>query len=152
MAGRQRYAMAAKATRRHRRPDTPRRRTLKMSKRVFVMAMLGMLVAAGSAYAAGDAAAGKQVFKKCALCHTAEPGKNKIGPSLAGVIGRESGTAPNYNYSEAMKNAHKKWTPEELDTYLTDPRKEVPGTKMIFPGLKDEKDRQNVIAYLETLK
>ncbi|HJT07371.1 MAG TPA: cytochrome c family protein [Stellaceae bacterium] len=123
-----------------------------MSKRVFVTAMLGMLVAAGSAYAAGDAAAGKEVFKKCALCHTTEAGKNKIGPSLAGVVGRESGTAPNFNYSDAMKNAHKKWTPEELDTYLTDPRKAVPGTKMIFPGLKDEKDRQNVIAYLETLK
>lgn len=123
-----------------------------MSKRVFVTAMLGMLVAGGSAYAAGDAAAGKEVFKKCALCHTTEAGKNKIGPSLAGVVGRESGTAPNFNYSEAMKNSHKKWTPEELDTYLSDPRKEVPGTKMIFPGLKDEKDRQNVIAYLETLK
>src|SRR5690242_16986681 len=144
--------MAAKAMHCPRRPDTPRRRMLKMSKRVFVTAMLGMLVAAGSAYAAGDAAAGQEVFKKCALCHTTEAGKNKIGPSLAGVIGRESGTAPNFNYSDAMKNAKKKRTPEELDTYLTDPRKDVPGTKMIFPGLKDEKDRQNVIAYLDTLK
>jgi cytochrome c len=151
MAGRRRYAMAAQATRRHRRADIPKE-DAQMSKRVFVMAMLGTLVAAGSAYAAGDAAAGKEIFKKCALCHTTEAGKNKIGPSLAGVVGRESGTAPNYSYSDAMKSAKKKWTPEELNTYLTDPRKEVPGTKMIFPGLKDEKDRQNVIAYLETLK
>ncbi|HEX9489296.1 MAG TPA: c-type cytochrome, partial [Stellaceae bacterium] len=87
-----------------------------------------------------------------ALCHTTEPGKNKIGPSLAGVMDREPGTAPNFNYSDAMKNFKHKWTLEELDIYLTDPRKLVPGTKMIFPGLKDEKDRQNVIAYLQTLK
>jgi cytochrome c len=123
-----------------------------MSKRVFVTAMLGMLVVAGAAHAAGDAEAGKEVFKKCSLCHATEAGKNKIGPSLAGVVGRDAGTAANFNYSDAMKNSKKKWTPEELDTYLADPRKEVPGTKMIFPGLKDEKDRQNVIAYLETLK
>ncbi len=123
-----------------------------MSKWVLFMAVLGTLVAAGSAYAAGDAAAGKEVFKKCALCHTTEAGKNKIGPSLAGVMDREAGTAPNFNYSDAMKNFKHKWTSEELDIYLTDPRKLVPGTKMIFPGLKDEKDRQNVIAYLETLK
>jgi cytochrome c len=129
-----------------------RERELTMSKRVFVTAMLGALVAAGSAYAAGDAEAGKEVFKKCALCHTIEPGKNKIGPSLAGVMDRQAGTAPNFNYSDAMKNFGHKWTPEELDTYLVDPRKIVPGTKMIFPGLKDAKDRQNVIAYLSTLK
>jgi cytochrome c len=123
-----------------------------MTKRVLITAAVAMLVGAGSAHAAGDAAAGKEIFKKCALCHTTEPGKNKIGPSLAGVVGRESGTAPNFNYSEAMKNFKHKWTPEELDTYLADPRKVVPGTKMIFPGLKDEQERQNVIAYLETLK
>jgi cytochrome c len=122
-----------------------------MSKKVFVTAMLGVLIA-GSAYAAGDPEAGKEVFKKCALCHTTEAGKNKIGPSLAGLMDREAGTAPNFNYSEAMKNFKHKWTQEELDIYLTDPRKLVPGTKMIFPGLKDEKDRQNVIAYLQTLK
>ena len=82
---------------------------------------------------------GKEVFKKCSLCHATEAGKNKIGPSLAGVVGRDAGTAPNFNYSDAMKNSKKKWTAEELDTYLTEPRKDVPGTKMIFPGLKDER-------------
>ncbi|HET7594940.1 MAG TPA: cytochrome c family protein [Stellaceae bacterium] len=151
MAGRRRYAMATKAMRRDRRANILREGA-QMSKRVFVTVMLGTLVAAGSAYAAGDAAAGKEVFKKCALCHTTEAGKNKIGPSLAGVMDRDAGTAPNFSYSEAMKNFKHKWTPEELDTYLTDPRKVVPGTKMIFPGLKEEKDRQNVIAYLATLK
>ncbi len=108
--------------------------------------------AATAAHAAGDADKGKQVFRQCALCHTSEAGKNKIGPSLFGVVGRKAGSVPNFSYSEAMKNSGKVWTPEELDTYLADPRKVVPGTKMIFPGLKNEADRQNVIAYLETLK
>ncbi len=123
-----------------------------MSRKVFVTAALGLALAANTAYAAGDAEAGKQVFKQCALCHTTEAGKNKIGPSLAGIVGREAGTAPNFSYSDAMKNFKHKWTADELNTYLEDPRKLVPGTKMIFPGLKNEKDRDNVIAYLETLK
>jgi cytochrome c len=105
-----------------------------------------------SAAAAADAEAGKADFKKCALCHTAEEGKNKIGPSLFGVVGRKSGSLENYNYSEAMKKFDHTWDAETLDTYLADPRAVVPGTKMIFPGIKDEKERQDVIAYLETLK
>src|SRR6476661_7470390 len=84
-AGRRRYRDAGQAARQPGAPSIPREGA-DMSKRVFVTAMLGMLVAAGSAYAAGDAAAGKEVFKKCALCHTTEAGKNKIGPSLAGVM------------------------------------------------------------------
>jgi len=105
-----------------------------------------------SAAAAADAEAGKADFKKCALCHTDEAGKNKIGPSLFGVVGRKSGSLENYNYSEAMKKFDHTWDAETLNTYLADPRAIVPGTKMIFPGIKDEKERQDVIAYLETLK
>jgi cytochrome c len=105
-----------------------------------------------SAAAAADAEAGKADFKKCALCHTDEAGKNKIGPSLFGVVGRKSGSLENYNYSEAMKKFDHTWDAETLNTYLADPRAVVPGTKMIFPGIKDEKERQDVIAYLETLK
>jgi len=114
------------------------------------------LVVLGSttlAQAAGDAAAGEAVFKKtCAVCHTTEEGKNKIGPSLHGVIGRHSASLSNFSYSDAMKKADKTWDDQTLDTYLTNPRELVPGTKMIFVGLKSEDDRQNVIAYLETLK
>ncbi len=107
----------------------------------------------GTAWAeGGDATAGKEVFKKCALCHSPDAGVNKIGPSLHGIVGRHSGSIENFTYSAAMKAADKVWDEATLDTYLTDPRGLVPGTKMIFPGLKDEKDRQNVIAYLETLK
>lgn len=110
------------------------------------------VAAADAEASAADVEAGKQEFKKCALCHTAEAGKNKIGPSLFGVVGRKSGSLENYNYSEAMKNFDHTWDAETLDKYLTDPRAVVPNTKMIFPGIKDEKERQDVIAYLETLK
>jgi cytochrome c len=101
---------------------------------------------------AADVEAGKTAFKKCALCHTTEAGKNKIGPSLFGIVGRKAASLENFNYSEAMKKFDHTWDPGTLDTYLADPRATVPGTKMIFPGIKDEKERQDVIAYLETLK
>jgi cytochrome c len=101
---------------------------------------------------AADVEAGKIVFKKCALCHTAEAGKNKIGPSLFGIVGRKSASLTNYNYSDAMKSFKHTWDPQTLGIYLTDPHAEVPGTKMIFPGIKDKTDRANLIAYLETLK
>jgi len=114
--------------------------------------MLVLAFVAPRIAAAGDVDAGKTDFKKCALCHTTEAGKNKVGPSLFGVIGRKSASLENYNYSEAMKKFDHTWDPQTLDTYLADPRVVVPGTKMIFPGIKDEKERQDVIAYLETLK
>jgi cytochrome c len=117
----------------------------------FALTVLAASAAPVTAVAA-DVDAGKEEFKKCALCHTAEPGKNKIGPSLFGVVGRKSASVENYPYSEAMKKFDHTWDPETLDKYLTDPRAVVPNTKMIFPGIKDEKERQDVIAYLETLK
>jgi cytochrome c len=106
---------------------------------------------AGSAGAA-DVEAGKTAFKKCALCHTTEAGKNKIGPSLFGIVGRKSATLENFNYSEAMKKFDHTWDEGTLDEYLADPRGTVPGTKMIFPGIKDKAERDDVIGYLETLK
>jgi cytochrome c len=97
--------------------------------------------------------AGEKIFKTyCAVCHTVEPGKNKIGPSLAGVVGRKAGTAPGYSYSDANKNSGITWTEEELDKYLTDPRAVVPGTKMIFAGLKNADQRKAIIAYLKEQK
>ncbi len=122
----------------------------------FGFAIVGILIAAGSidlAHADGDAQAGEAVFKKtCAVCHTTEAGKNKIGPSLHGVVGRHSASLTDYQYSDAMKKADKTWDAATLDTYLTNPRGLVPGTKMIFLGLKSEQDRQNVIAYLASQK
>ncbi len=96
----------------------------------------------------GDPTAGKLVFRKCQVCHSLEPGKNVLGPSLAGIVGRKSGAEPNYSYSPAMKNANLTWDAKTLDSYLDDPQKLVAGNKMPFPGLKTQQDRADVIAYL----
>jgi cytochrome c len=114
---------------------------------------LGVLLAfaAGPGMAA-DVEAGKTAFKKCALCHTTEAGKNKIGPSLFGIVGRKSASLDGFTYSEGMKKFDHTWDETTLDEYLADPRATIPGTKMIFPGIKDKVERDDVIAYLETLK
>jgi len=104
---------------------------------------------AGVAQADGDAAKGKKVFNKCRACHTLEAGKNRVGPSLHGIIGRAAGTAEGFKYSDAMKNSGITWDEASLDTYLKDPKKMVPGTKMVFAGLKKEDDIENLIAYLK---
>ena len=96
----------------------------------------------------GDPAAGKLVFRKCQVCHSLEPGKDVLGPSLAGIIGRKSGVEPNYAYSPAMKSANLTWDAKTLDAYLDDPQKLVPGNKMPFPGLKTPQDRSDVIAFI----
>ncbi len=110
------------------------------------------LLAGGPAYAQGtegNPEAGEKVFHQCQACHSIQPGQNRVGPSLSGVVGRKSGTEPHYNYSPAMKSANIIWTPANLDKYLADPKAVVPGNKMPFPGLKSEEDRENVIAFLE---
>ncbi|HEV2548323.1 MAG TPA: copper-containing nitrite reductase [Stellaceae bacterium] len=96
----------------------------------------------------GDAVAGRQAFRKCQACHSLEPGKNLVGPSLAGIMGKKSGGDTNFNYSPAMKQAGITWTPQTLDQYLADPQKAVPGNRMPFPGLKSEHDRADIIAFL----
>jgi cytochrome c len=101
--------------------------------------------------AAGDPAAGRQVFAECSGCHATAPGVNKIGPSLAGVVGRQSGTAAGYDYSSAMKSADITWDDDTLDKFLAGPAGLVHGTKM-FVSVPNSADRQNVIAYLATLK
>jgi len=112
-----------------------------------------LMLLEGTAMAAGDAAAGQVLFKqKCGICHSPVEGQNKIGPSLWGVVGRKAGTLPSYTYSDAMKNANRTWDEATLSDYLTNPRQKIPGIKMIFAGLPEESDRQNVIAYLSTLK
>ena len=111
------------------------------------------VAAALPARADGDAAAGKTLFtQKCGLCHAPVEGQNKIGPRRWGGGGRRAGTLPTYSYSDAMKNANRTWTASTLDDYLTAPRQKIPGVKMIFAGLPEAQDRQNVIAYLATLK
>jgi nitrite reductase (NO-forming) len=98
----------------------------------------------------GDAIAGRQVFKKCQACHSLEPGKTILGPSLAGIVGRKSGADANFTYSPAMKQAALTWDGATLDAYLMDPQKIVAGNRMPFPGLKTDHDRKDVIAFLAT--
>jgi cytochrome c2 len=108
---------------------------------------------ATAARASGDAKAGAQVFKRCAICHTdTNGGPNKIGPNLWGVVGRKAGTAPGFNYSAAMKNSGITWTDEKLEAYLMHPQQVVPGDKMPFAGLSSHKQADDVVAYLNTLK
>lgn len=97
---------------------------------------------------AGDPTAGRLVFRKCQACHSMEPGKNILGPSLSGVMGRKSASVDGYSYSTAMKGANLTWDAATLDRYLSDPAKVVPGNKMPFPGLKTDHDRADVIAYI----
>ena len=111
-----------------------------------------ILLMAAPAFAA-DAEAGKALFtSKCGSCHTVEAGKNKIGPSLAGIVGRKAGTAPGFQYSEALKAFGKDWTPDLLDSMIKDAKATVPGTKMVFAGLPADADRANLVAYLATAK
>ncbi len=118
--------------------------------RASVVAGFALLGSIGVAVAQ-DAAAGEQIFKsKCHVCHQiGEAAKNFVGPVLNGVVGRKAGTYPGYNYSEANKNSGITWDEPTLKVYLKDPRGRVPGTKMVFPGLPNEQDIDNVIAYLK---
>ncbi|MFM7347784.1 MAG: c-type cytochrome [Tagaea sp.] len=122
---------------------------------VVAFALVSIL---GSSFAAparaADPAAGEQAFRRlCAACHivTAE-GRRGVGPSLFGIVGRKSGTVEGFRYSAANQNANLVWTPEVLDKYLTNPREMVPGTTMAFAGIRNEAERANVVAYLQTLK
>lgn len=105
-------------------------------------------VAAASTAAAAETPA---AFMQCKTCHAAEPGRHLIGPSLAGVYGRPAASAQGYAYSAALKGAGLTWDDATLDGFLEAPMKAVPGTKMVYPGLKDPAKRAEVIAYLKTL-
>jgi cytochrome c len=108
------------------------------------------LIASVGAAAAQDAAAGEKVFAKCKICHQiGEGAKNMVGPVLNGVVGRKAGSYPDYHYSDANKNSGITWDEATLKEYLRDPKAKVPGTKMVFPGLKSGDDIANVIAYLK---
>jgi len=109
-----------------------------------------LLIGLPTAAMAADAEAGKVVFHKCQVCH--QLGKNAVGPNLVGVVGRKAGTASNYNYSQAVKNSGITWDDANLNEWLQGPSKKIPGTKMIFSGLKDDTDRANVIEFLKSQK
>jgi cytochrome c len=132
-------------------------RTLHLSNTRAVLTHSLSVIAAFSlgssaAIAAGDKAAGEQFFAHhCKVCHATEPGVNSLGPSLAGVVGRKSGSAPGFNYSPALKAANITWDDQTLDKWLQNPMGDVHGSRM-FITVPGASDRQNVIAYLGTLK
>lgn len=98
----------------------------------------------------GNVENGQRIFGQCRTCHVVEPGVNRVGPSLHGVVGRAAGTVAGYSYSTANANSGVTWDEQTLFTYLEDPRGFMPGTKMAFVGLRDPQQRADVIAYLKT--
>jgi cytochrome c len=128
---------------------TPSHEGKKPMKTTLAIAALAVAAMAQSALAQ-DLAAGEQSFRKCLPCHAiGEGAKNKVGPELNGLDGRKSGTAADYSYSDANKNSGIVWSEATFKEYIKDPRAKIPGTKMIFPGIKNEKEVDNLWAYLK---
>jgi cytochrome c len=117
--------------------------------RIFVLIAGAGLLSTVSA-SAQDAAAGEKVFVQCKACHQiGENAKNAVGPVLNGLFGRKAGSIEGYNYSSANKNSGITWDEATFREYIKDPRAKIPGTKMAFPGLKDPKQIDDVVAYLK---
>lgn len=124
------------------------------NRSILASAILALTFAASLPASAQDAAAGEGVFKRvCATCHNATvEGPRKLGPTLHGVVGRKAASVEGFRYSTAKRDADLVWTPDKLSPYLLNPREFMPGTTMAYAGLKNDADRANVIAYLQTLK
>ena len=116
---------------------------------MFALALGGLAPASEAA----DPSAGKSVFSStCSICHSVQPGKNMVGPSLFGLVGRKTGSVPGFHYSPANQNANLTWDGATLDKYLQSPRAVIPGTIMTYGGLKDDAKRSDLIAYLATVR
>ena len=113
----------------------------------------GLLLAGSATTAlAADPVAGEKIFKaQCGICHAVVAGENRIGPTLFGVVGRSAGSVPGFNYTADHKKLDLTWDAANLDEYLANPRAMVPDTSMVYGGLKDDAERADLVAYLETL-
>jgi len=120
----------------------------------YLAAALALILAAGAAQAdshgAGKAEDGKKVFDKCKVCHSLQAGKHGVGPSMAGIFGRKSGTGGGFKYSQPMIEKGVVWNDTTIAEYVADPKTYIPGNKMIFPGLKKKEEIADLIAYLKT--
>jgi cytochrome c len=115
-----------------------------------VLTVAAIVAAMTQVAQAQDVAAGEQSFKKCFPCHSVgEDAKNKVGPALNGLDGRHSGNVADYSYSDANKNSGITWGEATFKDYIKDPRAKIPNTKMIFPGIKNEKEAGDLWAYLK---
>ncbi len=115
-----------------------------------VITLLTILLLSGKSMAAGDAQRGARVFQACAVCHSLEPGRNLTGPSLSGILGRKAGAQESFvRYSSALRNSGIVWNEKTLDAWTKDPEALVPGNYMTFGGIKDERARADLIAFLE---
>jgi cytochrome c len=115
------------------------------------VALLMTLPLAGAAHADGDAVRGELKFQDCAACHKLEAGANNVGPSLHGIFGRKAGELADFRYSPAIKRSGIVWSPETLDTFITDPQAVVPGNRMPYAGMANPGDRADLIAYLQKM-
>ncbi len=118
--------------------------------RFYLPALIATLALSATAAQAQDLAAGEQSFRKCLPCHAVGDGAaNKVGPELNGLDGRKAGTAANYSYSDANKNSGLTWDEATFKDYIKSPSAKIPGTKMAFPGIKNETEVGNLWAYLK---
>lgn len=116
--------------------------------KILFTAVLFVLPAVSISVHANDLEAGRKLFAQCRACHELEAGRNKVGPSLHGMFGRKSGTLPGFKFSPAMIKAEIVWDETTLADYLADPTGYIVGNRMAFPGLKDPKQRADIIAFL----
>ena len=122
-----------------------------MTKLTFGALMILTVTATAPAAMAQDVAAGKSSFNKCLACHAiGEGAKNKVGPELNGLNGRKSGTVEGYSYSDANKNSGITWNEAVFKEYIKDPKAKIPGTKMAFAGIKNEKEANDLWAYISS--
>ena len=116
--------------------------------KIMIILAAALVISTGAA-CAQDVAAGENSFKKCSICHSiGEGATNKIGPELNGLDGRKSGTVAGFDYSDANKNSGITWNKDQFLDYIKDPKAKIPGTKMVFAGIKNEKERNDLWAYI----
>lgn len=121
--------------------------------KIAALCLIAAGLLSGPAFAAGDAAQGKAVFARCAICHNVEKdGGNGVGPNLFGIVGRKAASVDGFNYSGPMKASGIVWNDDNLSKWIAGPAKMVPGTKMAFGGISSKGQIADVVAYLNTLK